>query len=162
MKIEDAAWLAGYLDGDGCICLGRKGKLKFRKISVVIDSADLEILEYVVSISDGSLVTKKKAKDHHRQCWSWRLTGATKIISLLTQVLPFMRCIDKKMRADMIVNEWSQCTPRNGYYTEEMAAQKISFETRFLTIGSNRGNRIFTQLAAMPTVDWQSGNATAC
>lgn len=148
MKIEDAAWLAGYIDGDGCICLGKKGGAKYRQVRIVIDSADIEILDHVISIAGGSLVKKTKAKDHHRQCWSWRLCGMNNIVAVLSAIRPFMRCADKKARADMIVEEWAACTPRNGFYTPEMAAQKAAFESKFLAIGNDRGSRSFSPLAA--------------
>lgn len=150
MNIEDAAWLAGYIDGDGCISLSANGGRKWRSPILVIDSTDVEILDEVQRLCGGRRQKKTKALSHHRQAWSWRLTGADAIIALLTKIRPFMRCAAKAERADLLINKWRICTPPNGYYTEEQAIEKTAFESKFLSTGSGRGSTMRRPSFSLP------------
>lgn len=141
LKTEDAAWLAGYIDGDGCICLSKKGGRERRTPILVIDSADREILEYVQTLVGGTVIAKKRYSGHHRQTWTWRLYGTAKVIDVLRVLRPFLRCAFKAERARMLVDEWAACTPRNGFYTEGRLNQKVLFEQVFMSIGEGRGSR---------------------
>jgi hypothetical protein len=141
---EDAAWLAGYIDGDGTIGIyrrDRKEKKATRIVLLSIDSCDMELLEHVIRLVGGSVVKKKKYAEHHRQGWTWRRVGSRQICGVLRQILPYMRCQFKKERARMIIEEWASVTPLNGAYSPQQAAAKIEFEQRFLALGKGRGKR---------------------
>ena len=145
MKNTEAAWLAGYIDGDGCISLSHKGR-KWRTPIIAIDSADKELLDRVVELLGGTVILKPKTKDRHRQVYTWRLYGTEKVICTLTELLPYLQCNFKKTRANMLVDEWRRCTPRNGRYTPDGSVLKADFESRFLKLGEGRGAR--TRLVA--------------
>lgn len=145
MRDIDAAWAAGYIDGDGCICL-YSNERRYRKLTVSVDSTDIELIDEMIRLAGGTVVKKKRAKKHHRQAYTWRLYGSDKIISFLTQVEPFMRCMAKKERALLIIREWRELTPRNGFYTDELRALKDDFEERFLSIGSQRGSQTYRRI----------------
>ena len=140
MKETDAAWLAGYIDGDGCITIGGTGR-RYRSLLLVIDSTDIELLHHVMEIAGGYLQKKKVYKSHHRQGWTWRLLGGSNITAILTAVYPHLRCAFKKERARMVIEEWAACTPRNGHYTEDIRVRKVEFERKFLVLGEGRGKR---------------------
>lgn len=133
------AWAAGLMDGDGCVGLTTDSRSRFRKPVVVVDSTDIELLDELQRLYGGSLVVKRKTRDHHRQAYSWRIYGARQIIAFLAMILPYMRCPPKVTRARMLVEEWESVTPRNGYYTDDMAATKLAYEDRFFAAGSGRG-----------------------
>jgi len=139
----DLAWAAGIIDADGCVTLhGSSGTAKgFRRPGIAVDNTDGEILAELVRLFGGSLVKKKRTKEHHRQCWSWRLYGADKIISFLSSLRPYMRNNFKRERARMIVEEYKAVTPRNGSYTDRLRAQKEAFVDRFMNLGAGRGHR---------------------
>lgn len=144
----ERAWFAGIIDGDGCITMNSPGSSaaaanKQRRPLVVIDSTDMEILEEVQRLYGGSLVRKPKAREHHRQAWSWRLYGADLILALLREVLPFMHCTSKRGRAQMLVDEYKTVTPRNGYYTPDLRSRRLDFERRFMAVGAGRGSQLF-------------------
>jgi len=139
LKDTDAAWLAGYIDGDGTIGLYRKTRTGNRQAALCIDSADLELLNNVIRLVGGSLVKKKKYAAHHRQSWTWRMYGSQNIRGVLAQVLPHLRCAFKKERARMLVEEWT--STRNGVYGRDDAVLKRDFEERFLALGEGRGKR---------------------
>ena len=140
----EAAWIAGFIDGDGAIMLAKVGK-RFRRPLVAADSADLEILEFLSEKVGGTIIKKTRAKDHHRQAYTWRLAGVGKIIGLLKRIEGHMKCDFKKQRARIIITRWNEVTPRNGFYDDLMMSRKIKFEEDFLALGVGRGRRSYTE-----------------
>lgn len=129
------------VDGDGCISLQTSGQTnRFRTPILVVDNTDVEILEELQRLYGGSLVMKRRQQENHRQCWSWRVYGATNIAAVLREILPHMRCRAKIDRAKMLTEEWASVTPRNGHYTEGAREAKHAFEERFLAVGVGRGS----------------------
>ena len=142
MKDTEAAWLAGYIDGDGCISIHNQTGREFRRLSLTIDSTDLCLLERVKDLTGtGTIVAKKKYKKHHSQAHSWRAGSAYRVIEILEAILPYLQCPSKIQRAKLVVDNWRKVTPKNGKYTDEMKAQKKEFEEKFLEIGNWRGYR---------------------
>lgn len=146
MDATGAAWLAGYLDGDGSISMGKQGRageIRLRRPIIVFDSADLEILEHVKElVGCGSLVKKTKAKPHHRQAWSFRIKGTHAVLRILAEVVTYMRCDAKRRRAQLLLDELRELTPANGHYTPEMIERKLDMERRFFEIGGQRGSAL--------------------
>lgn len=124
MKPTTAAYLAGIVDGEGSISLYRR-KGGFLPYPVVtIDSIDLELLEFVVHVAGGNVVTKKRYKDHHSQTYSWRLVHRPAVI-FLSQILAHLKINRKRRKAALLVAEWDFCTPHPGYgYTKQMREAK--------------------------------------
>ncbi len=141
MTPEEAAWLAGYIDGDGCVSLSNRSGRVWRSPLLVIDSCDTELLDEVIRLAGGALIKKPSREAHHRQAWTWRLTGADNIIALLTKIEPYMRCRSKRDRAKMLINRWRECTPSNGFYSDDQRQRKADFEAQFLACGGGRGSR---------------------
>lgn len=129
--------MAGIIDGDGCVTLGKNGK--FRRPEIVVDSTDHEILTELMAMAGGNISSKKKYKKHHRQSWHWRVHGGNRVLTLLKEIEPYMRCEVKKRRAQLLIAEWRSLTPKNGYYTDTMVGAKLDFEARFMSIGHGRG-----------------------
>lgn len=139
MKETDCAWLAGYVDGDGSITITKRSGRKFRSLIISIDSTDVELLDHVIKLVGGSLIEKKRYKDHHRQCYTWRMSGANNIIDLLQKISPYFKCKFKADRSKMILDKWRECTPSNGKYTKRIIELKQNFELEFLKMGEGRG-----------------------
>jgi len=137
----ERAWVAGFMDGDGCITLASASGPTYRKPLVVVDNTDMELLDELTRMYGGSIVLKKKSQEHHRQAWSWRIYGADNVIRFLQDVLPYMRCPSKVIRGRMLVEEYKKVTVRNGYYTDNLRELKEDFEARFLSVGAGRGSQ---------------------
>lgn len=137
----ELAWTAGMIDADGCITLNKAGQGRRRKPMIAIDNTDHEIIDELSRLYGGSVVKKKKYRDHHRQAWCWRLYGSAQIRTLLVDVYPYMRNAMKRERARILIEEWPALTPRNGIYTVGMLAAKKELEERFMDLGIGRGKR---------------------
>lgn len=141
MKTKDAAWLAGYMDGDGSILLANSGKRSLRRPMLSICSTDIEILQHVILLVGGALIKQSRKTGNQRTAWSWRLRGTKRVASMLRAILSHMRCTAKITRAKIIVNEMPLVVPRTGKYTLAQAKARIAFERRFFAVGPNRGKR---------------------
>jgi hypothetical protein len=139
MKPTEAAWLAGMIDADGCVTLNKQTG-PWRKPLMVVDSTDPEILLECQRLAGGSIVKKKQYQEHHRPAQSWRLYGASQIMDVLREILPYMKCPSKVLRATMLVEHWTALTPKNGYYTEELLKQKRQLQADFMAVGHGRGS----------------------
>lgn len=120
------AYTAGFLDADGSVTLEktRKGLDWLRAPLVSFYNCDKEILEYIQARWGGGIHSNKVASPQHNV--SYHLTvGGHAAIDLLRDVLPFMRHTKKKLRAELIVEHYVSCTPRNGKYTSEHIEKKI-------------------------------------
>ena len=135
----EKAWAAGIMDGDGCVTMRPPSGGRFRHPYVVVDSTDLEILQELLRLFGGRIISKKARDPAHRQQWSWRVFGATNILAFLTQVVPYMRCPSKVARSRLLLDEYPVVTVRNGQYTEEQRAAKLDLEERIMAIGYGRG-----------------------
>ncbi|MET8310761.1 hypothetical protein [Micromonospora sp. NPDC005173] len=152
----ERAWVAGIVDGEGCVTLiGSINQSAFRKPLISVDNTDVEILNELGRLYGGRVVAKKKAADHHRQAWTWRVYGADNIIALLREIVPYMRCAAKLERAWLLLDEYKRLTPRNGWYTDEARRAKLDFERRFMAVGAGRGSQCRPILA--PRLAEESG-----
>lgn len=130
-KIINLAYTAGILDGEGTITLTKQHAVdRFRKPIVSVSSTTLSLLEFLKENYNGSISKHKVYQDHHKQSWSWKLSYDSAIL-FLVDVVPYMKEPEKIKRAQLIVNEYKQLTPRNGKYSKEQLSKKLNFEERF-------------------------------
>ena len=139
----EAAWVAGFIDGDGTITLSKTSDRRWKRPDIRVDSADIELLEYLKSLVGGSIVRKKKYADHHRQCHTWALRSNSGAIALLRRIRPYLRGNHKRERANMIVDLMPHMTKVGGHYDQGTIEKKIKFEAEFFASGSGRGSRLF-------------------
>jgi hypothetical protein len=130
MKVEDVAYLAGLIDGEGTVSLiHERPGAKFRHPCVSIASTSIELLDWL----GGNVRSKKTYQAHHKTSYHWDTTGQ-KAVKLLELVLPFMKEKKKKARAELILSQYSKLTKRNGKYKEKEIADKLAFEKLFFEL----------------------------
>ena len=119
----DAAYIAGLIDGEGTVTLGRKHKNDHRQLSVSISSNERPMLEFVLNATGiGWITNKRKNAEHHAASFNWT-THNRQALDLLRQVTPHLQSY-KKRRAQLILDRYLKVTPRNGKYTEALLAEK--------------------------------------
>ena len=156
MKETDAAYLAGLIDGDSTISVKCEGEAKGNKYSpyVSIANTNREVLEWCKDlIGVGAISTKKTTKKNHEESYAvtWVYDRA---LYVAEQCLPYLKI--KKTRAELVL-QWKDCTPRNGYYTEEMKdkKEKLILKIKILNARgrwSNRKKLYETQLASLKPI----------
>lgn len=129
--MEQHAYTAGLIDGEGTVTLSRLHKTdKFRSPVVSVSSTTYELLDFLKSIYGGSISPHKTYKEHYKQSWSWKL-NYNAALSFLIKILPYMKEPEKIRRAKLLVERYKSLTPRNGRYTELQTTNKLRFETEF-------------------------------
>lgn len=136
LKPEDAAYIAGLIDGEGTFTLSRKHKSENRQLCVSISSTEADLLNFVLSKSGvGKITNKRTARTHHSNSYTYSVYNR-QALSLLEQTEPFLKSY-KRSRAAIILRDYLSVTPRNGKYSAEVLARKAEFEELVLSIKPN-------------------------
>lgn len=96
-----AEYLAGFLDGEGCI--GIYGKPL--RVVVTLVQAELDILLRIQTQYGGKIKTRKRSSPKHNQVWAlvWNASSA---VDLLEKLFPYL--IVKRPQAQLVLQEWTK------------------------------------------------------
>jgi hypothetical protein len=102
LSIADAAYIAGFIDGEGSIMLvGRTGADTTLNLRVSVANTDRPILEWLVEVIGVGWVYRQRDEDEkHRASWAYRC-HAEGAETLLRQIRPYLRI--KAAQADMAI-----------------------------------------------------------
>lgn len=90
---EEAAYIAGFLDGEGCIGAYRRADFqKVLHLLVIINNTNQDVLDWICAVTGlGKVVVhKSKSPTKWKDFYTWRIDSAG-AASLLEQLLPFLR-----------------------------------------------------------------------
>lgn len=136
LSIADAAYIAGIIDGEGTITLTRKNRNENRQLAVTISSNERYLLEFIrQTIGAGKITNKRTAKPEHAPHFTYSLFNR-QALALIQKIAPYLRTY-KRDRATLILQEYLRLTPRNGYYTDQIRAERERFEQRLLSMKPN-------------------------
>ena len=92
MTSEEAAWLAGFIDGEGTISSYMAGKNRAYKTWVIsvpnTHRGSLDRCQEITGV--GSVVMKKEAHGNRRTQYQWRVNPKQDVASILDQILPYL------------------------------------------------------------------------
>ena len=120
-------YTAGFLDADGSVslCKPRKDMKDYARYPCVeFYNCDKAILDKIHARWGGGISIKLPRKKTHNVSYELTLIG-TCALKLLKDVSPYMMHQKKSKRANLIVQHYERCTPRNGKYTEKMIEEKV-------------------------------------
>lgn len=84
------AWAAGFFEGEGCIYVGRIGKVRIRHIvRCLITNTELSLLQIFETNYGGRIRTKKGTRLSRKPLWEWAVHAKT-AAAFLTKILPYM------------------------------------------------------------------------
>jgi len=135
MTPEEKAYIAGIIDGEGSIMLTRFHKNQHHAPCVTIASTTLELLEWIqLKTGVGTIKLKKNYKPSiHTSSYTY-IVKYNDAINFISEIEPYLVISQKKRRAQLILNEYKKCTPRNGRYSSDMLQAKEEFLHKFLSI----------------------------
>lgn len=88
----DAAWLAGFVDGEGTIASargGRGGRYITWKLSV--PNTHYGSLQHCLDVTNvGSITPRMGIGDNRKPIWHWQVFSQANIASILRQILPYL------------------------------------------------------------------------
>jgi hypothetical protein len=131
---EEAAYLAGLIDGEGTVTLTAEHPGEKRQIVLSISNTDRDLLEFVqTTIGAGCISGKRTYSERHTPSFAYKLTNR-QALDVLAQVASHLRTYRRK-RAGMAIERYISVTPRNGKYSETLLRLRSDFEKEFLALG---------------------------
>lgn len=92
------AYLAGLIDGEGCIHLDTPGRTYRARVSIGMSAPALALLTELQATWGGTIYCARPATSRWAAAYTWHLTGDP-AAALLTAVRPFLRL--KQQQADL-------------------------------------------------------------
>src|SRR5206468_3833176 len=99
MKPTERAYLAGILDGEGCLGVGKR--LKYITPTVQISNTGMALLSWVQMHFGGSIYAYKPRGDNRRQCYLYSCAGQ-KALKIIKAARPYL--ILKSGQADLLLS----------------------------------------------------------
>jgi hypothetical protein len=96
-NIPDIAYLAGLLDGEGCIALINLAKSGNYRINLHITNLHRATLEWVAE-TFGGLVSPMNIKKAKRPMFMWTLGPKNGLKQLLVELLPYLKIKEKQTK----------------------------------------------------------------
>lgn len=135
MRSVDISYIAGFLDGEGCISLSSRNRVNQTKVTIEVSQRKREVLDWIVSTLGYGRVYQKKCK-----------YGYTYVLCIfsnegrafLPMILPYLRV--KHKQAELIMDYYNTIDnlPYKSINREEIID---SFINRFRLM-NKRGNNI--------------------
>lgn len=149
MRDQTKAYLAGVMDAEGCVTIGKskdpRGLIYSARITISNKNNDL--MKYLVHHFGGYVTKTKPKKASHNICYSWHLSSAKHTLTFLSLITPLLR--GKKAQAELL----SEYINLNGAYCppvrEKMylQAQDMKKEVRVTTETPTSSKLDFAYLA---------------
>jgi len=103
---EKLIFLAGVFEGEGTMGYWKNGITKngkvMRRIQCAVKMTDKDIIyRFMDYFNCGNVLQLKQKENHHKICWSWRITGS-KALQVLEQMLPYFGLRRSKKYHDMV------------------------------------------------------------
>ncbi len=142
---EQAAYIAGLIDGEGTISLSRKHRYENRQLVVSISSTEINLLKYVrEAIGAGKITNKRSYSPRHLPSMCYAISNR-QALGLLREVSPYLKSY-KVARAGLILKHYLRLTPRNGRYTAEQRKERESFIKHFFSLRVSSRSHLFKPL----------------
>ena len=134
---EDAAYIAGLIDGEGTLSLSRRRRGENRQFVISISNAEARLLNYVCrSVGAGRITRKRTSKSNLAPSGTYAIDNR-QALDLLQQIAPYLRTYKAK-RAKLVLDNYLRLTPRNGKYTAAQKKARAAFVTKFLILNPRR------------------------
>jgi hypothetical protein len=131
----DKAYIAGIIDGEGSIMLTKFHKNQHPSPCISIASTSIELLDWIKARTGyGNIKSKKNYNTFKHQDSFVYTVKYNDAIKLLNDIIQYLIIPQKKQRAELILSEYKNITPRNGRYSNELLLQKQVFYEKFISL----------------------------
>ncbi len=136
----ELAYLAGILDGEGCLCIHHRtnrGRLSHAaNISVVNTNARL--IRWIQKRFGGGTRLREWNNGKYKDSWTWSLCGGAEITAVLTAILPYL--VIKQEQAELILEFCTTHKSRGGVpkLTDEVIQRRAQMKAR-LSVLNRKG-----------------------
>ena len=127
MKHTDDAYLAGILDGEGCVMISRKKSKRSRggyafALVVTVTNTCRPLLDHLCAVTGfGNIAPHSDSRPNMKQAWIWSL-WSNQAKSVLCRVLPFL--VVKKLQAELAIK--FAATIRSGIGSKGLTKEELT------------------------------------
>ena len=133
LSAEEAAYLAGLIDGEGTVTLTHKQKGAERHLAITISNTEYALLEWARNVvGAGKITNKSVSKKSYLPSFTYQI-HSRQALSVLEQVVPFMHGY-KRDRSLLALRDYVRLTPRNGKYSAWQLEERNRFVEKLLQI----------------------------
>ena len=130
-------YISGFFDADGYISMLKPNKNKNKTLYVGFTNVELDILNEIKTFIEfelgvkGTITKKTSNNENHSDSYELKYVynNALKVIDNIDTHHP-----KKKHRKNIIIEQYSKLTPRNGKYTEEMKEKREKMVESFFSL----------------------------
>ena len=133
----EAAYIAGFIDGEGSIGLSDRGK-EARKtrdliyiMKISISNTNRDVLEWIrLKIGFGSIYTARKGNNKHKQSYQWAIVGR-RCVDLLEWIYPYLKV--KRLQAEVLFEFAESMRPPGNvkfWFKEDALVERQSLKNR--------------------------------
>lgn len=127
---EEASYLAGFIDADGCIGLYKKSPDKENwstgyQAYLGLTNRDQKVLKWAQERIGGAINEKKRYQVHHSPAYSLQLRGLVSVLEALKQIEPYL--ITKREQANLVISFSKKVDKLTGE-KKEKPKSKLSIE----------------------------------
>jgi hypothetical protein len=116
VKDTDWAYAAGFVDGEGCIAVGRSfnaTRMRFYyNVQVVVANRDRAVLDWLLSLWGGWVGPISRPRGLARPAWHWRGPTGASARPFLTGIRPYLKLKARQCDNAMAMIELSQRSRR--------------------------------------------------
>jgi hypothetical protein len=109
MTLEERAYIAGIVDGEGCITLSQTktvyGKETYRAM-VIVETTSEVLQQYLVKVTGQGDIRRNPHSGNHKDRYLWCLAGKTVIKNFLLEIEPYL--VIKKQHANIMLDFLSE------------------------------------------------------
>ena len=131
LKATDFAYVAGIVDGEGCIYIGKNKPNRHRNMTtyalfVTVTNTNEWLIQWLRFSFGGSITkTVRKAKPNQKDAWTW-CVAAQQGASFLRLVTPYLRV--KKYQAEVALRFQGSKRPRGSYGATPRTDEEMALE----------------------------------
>jgi len=106
MNASHSAYVAGLVDGEGCICISKnhpvdkRGKIHRTHVQynleLTITNTNLSIIRWLSKHAEGRRVSKGRKRARCKTAYNWRTTSREHLTSVLDNITPFLQAKRKQ------------------------------------------------------------------
>ncbi len=125
---EYLAYIAGYIDGEGCIRATKQSNGNAHGVHVFITNTYLPLLLEIKNNFGGKVSIRSKSSDKHRTVFQWRISRRKDIKLFLTIILPFLK--EKREQAKLMLEYCDLPILRSNRYSNNYADVLLARQKR--------------------------------
>ena len=113
-------WLAGFIDGEGCIGIYKHTYSHNPQIMLQISNTYKIVLDYIlVNLGVGSICGAEKSNPKNKDAWKYSVYSGS-VIEICKKCLPYLKV--KHLQAELVIEFWSKYVP---YLKQKQGWKKV-------------------------------------